>query len=177
MTELEIRSASPADAPGVAAVHVDSFLATYPHLPTTRRSATGGLEGRTARWGSLLLQPEPAHSVLVATAGGEVCGFVHLGPSPDDASGHVFSIHVSPRVTGNGVGSSLLGEAVAAMTRAGFADATLWVVAANRGARGFYERLGWREEPVRRSERLAVGDEEGDEVEVVRYRLDLGGGE
>ena len=176
MRDVEIRPASPADAPGIAAVHVDSFLATYPHLPVTRRSAATGIEGRRAVWDSLLRTPRPGHSVLVATEDGKVCGFVHLGPSPDDDTGHVFSIHVSPRMTGNRVGRRLLGEAVAILGEAGFGSISLWVVAGNHGARRFYERLGWREEPVRRHEPLAVGDEEGDEVEVVRYRRDLGDG-
>jgi ribosomal protein S18 acetylase RimI-like enzyme len=176
MTDIEIRPAAPADAPAIAAVHVDSFLATYPHLPFTRRSAAAGLEGRTAVWDSVLRSPRPGHSVLVATEDGDVDGFVHLGPSPDNDTGHVFSIHVSPKLAGQGVGRRLLGEAVALLGQAGFGRMSLWVVADNKGARRFYERLGWREEPVRRNERLAVGDEEGDEVEVVRYRLDLGDG-
>lgn len=177
MTEVDIRTASPDDAVDIAAVHVGSFVATYPHFPATHRSASTGLAGTVTVWDRLLARPQPGRSTLVATDNGGVCGFVHLGPSPDgdpDATGHIFSIHVSPELTGQGVGGLLMSEAVASLTGAGFRSASLWVVADNLAARRFYERLGWVEEGPSRREVLAVGDEEGDEVEVVRYRLDLG---
>lgn len=180
MRDLEIRSATPEDAADIAAVHVHSFVATYPHLPSTRSSAATGLAGRVVVWERLLRNPGSDGIVLVATDDGGIRGFVHVGAALDDdayGAGHIFSIHVSPEAKGGGVGRRLMDEAVAFLVQAGFRRATLWVVGGNRPARTFYERLGWQAEPLTRRQRLAVGDEEGDEVEVVRYCLELGDGQ
>lgn len=175
MNDADIRPASPDDAAAIAAVHVSSFLAAYAHLATTHRSAANGLAGRTEVWERLLRQTDGGHATLVATQDGAVCGFVRIGPSPDDdGAGHIFSIHVSPDMTGRGLGGRLMEAAVASLARAGFRRATLWVVADNPATRRFYERLGWQEEDVRSSQPLAVGDEKGNTVDVVRYRLDIG---
>lgn len=173
----EIRPATPEDAPDIAAVHVSSFVATYPHLPSTRSSAATGLAGRVELWNRLLRNLGTNGIVLVSTDADGMRGFVHAGASPDDDAhdvGHIFSIHVSPEAKGGGVGGRLMDEAVDFLVQAGFRRATLWVVSDNRHARDFYERLGWQAEPLTRRQRLAVGDEEGDEVEVVRYFRDLG---
>ncbi len=172
----QVRPASPADAAAIASVHVRSWLATYPHLPRTRRV------GEDARWEALwshrLEGTAGGQTVLVSTAGGLVTGFVYFGPSPDrdldpHLTGQIHSIHVDPAVTRQGRGGILMAAAVEALVAAGFSVATLWVVADNQAARGFYERLGWQPDGARRREMLAVEGEEGDVVEVVRYRHSL----
>jgi ribosomal protein S18 acetylase RimI-like enzyme len=107
-----------------------------------------------------------------------VRGFVLAGPTPDDdgdptITGQVLSIHVDPGAAGRGIGARLMAQAEGSLRAEGYAAATLWVVAENRRARRFYERLGWHVDGARRREVLAIEGEEGDEVEVVRYRLDL----
>lgn len=175
MNSAEIRPAAPDDAADIAEVHIRSFVATYPHHPATYASASTGLEERVQVWDRRLRQGE--RSTLVATAGDAVGGFVHLGPSPDrdadTATAQVYSIHVDPDLTGRGVGERLMAEAIVSLLEGGYRVATLWVVADNRDARRFYERRGWRLDGAERREKLAVGDEKGDEVDVVRYRLEL----
>lgn len=175
---LEIRPAVLDDAAEVAAVHIRSFAAAYAHLPRTRRAAEAGLAGRVAWWRSRLQQP--ADRTVVAYEGDRLKGFVVAGPSPDpdadEATSHVFSIHVDPGSTGQGIGRRLMQAAVGALADGEYSTATLWVVASNDRARRFYERLGWSLDGASRRERLAVGDEDGDEVDVVRYRLDLSAG-
>lgn len=175
----DIRIASERDAAGIAGVHVGSWLATYSGYATTRRATEVGLAGRVALWTRRLRSPEPGSFTLVATDGGRVRGFAHVGPTPDpdhdrNVTGHVFSIHVEPAFTGRGLGRRLLSRAVGSLRTNGYTAATLWVVAENRRTRRFYERLGWHVDGARRRELLAVEGEEGDDVEVVRYRLDLG---
>lgn len=173
----EIRPATPEDAADIAAVHVSSFVATYPHLPSTRSSAATGLAGRVVVWDRLLRNPGTNGVVLVSADADGIRGFVHAGASPDDDAhdvGHIFSIHVAPEAKGGGVGGRLMYEAIDFLVKADFRRATLWVVSDNRPARDFYERIGWQAEPLTRRQRLAVGAEEGDEVEVVRYFRDLG---
>jgi ribosomal protein S18 acetylase RimI-like enzyme len=87
--------------------------------------------------------------------------------------GQVLSVHVDPPVTGRGVGGALLDHAVATFRAAGFREATLWVVGDNPGARRFYERAGWRPDGNTRREPLAVEGEDGEDVMLIRYRVDL----
>lgn len=171
---MDIRPATAGDAAGIAAVHTDSFLATYRHLPVTRRAAETGLAERVGLWERRLRRED--RTTVVAAVGDRVVGFVHIGESPDpdeDRTGQVLSIHVSPGSRGNGIGTRLMAEAVAALEAGGYRHASLWVVADNQSARRFYERLGWDADGTSRREMLAVGDEEGDEVVVVRYRREF----
>lgn len=177
MRDPEIRRADPDDARAIAELHVRSFSSAYEHLPLTRRSAETGLEDRMDFWKSRLDRTGVA--TLVAVEEGEVIGFVHLGPSPDpdadESTGHIFSVHVEPSLTGSGVGGRLVEEAVRSLLRDGYGSVTLWAVGENQRAQRFYSRHGWRADGVSRVEKLAVGGEDGDEVEVVRYRRDLVG--
>lgn len=174
--EHQIRAAVAEDAPGIAAIHIRSWLATYPDLEKTRRSAETGLSKRIALWTRRL--SDPGLSTLVAVGSEGVLGFVHLGPSPDpdddpESTGQVLAIHVDPDLVGGGIGGLLMSHAIDSLRGSGYRDATLWVVTWNLRARTFYERLGWRLDGAARRETLAVEAEEGDEVEVVRYRLPL----
>ena len=60
------------------------------------------------------------------------------------AGGEVFAIYVDPACQGLGAGRRLLEAAARQLAEAGFAEASLWVLASNRAARGFYESQGWR---------------------------------
>ncbi|MEX0945924.1 MAG: GNAT family N-acetyltransferase, partial [Acidimicrobiia bacterium] len=101
-----------------------------------------------------------------------------VGPSGDedhndDGISQVFSIHVDPSRWGGGIGKRLLHHALGFLQSCGSKEATLWVVAGNDRARQFYETLGWHLDGLQRKEILAVEGPDGDEVDVVRYRLEL----
>ncbi len=55
-----------------------------------------------------------------------------------------------------------------ALARAGFTEATLWVLQGNAGAQAFYRAVGWSEDGLSRRE--VIG---GAELTKVRYRLRL----
>lgn len=180
--EVAVRGAQTADAPSIAVVHVDSFHAAYAGL--LPRETLGRLDvgARTRIWaGRIADAAESGRRVTVVEHSGRVVGFAYFGSSPDDDEvpgqiGHVYSIHTEPTLTGRGIGTVLMIHATKAMTVAGFSAATLWVVAENTRARGFYERLGWRFDDVSRTEVLGIEGEPGasSEVETVRYRIRLG---
>jgi ribosomal protein S18 acetylase RimI-like enzyme len=101
-----------------------------------------------------------------------------MGPSEDeDRTGHIFSIHVDPARWGRGFGKRLLARGLDFLKSSGYKEATLWVVTDNSRARTFYESLGWRLDGSERKETLAIEGMEGDEVTVVRYRLELNAAE
>lgn len=173
---IEIRAATVQDAGEIAQIHVDSFIDAYQRYPITVRSAELGLEQRAGEWRRLLSDADERNATMVAVVDDAAVGFVRFGPSPDDERiGHIFSIHVAPDVTGLGIGERLMTRAVDSLKDAGFTSVSLWVVSDNIGARRFYEKLGWRNEQETRREELAMADEEGDVVDVVRYEVDLGG--
>jgi len=116
--------------------------------------------------------------VTVAVENGAVAGFIYFGPSPDVEDdpvliGQILSIHVEPHLTNRGVGRRLLGHAVNQLADSGCSSATLWVVVSNEKSRHFYEALGWQSDGKHRWEELALEGEQGDQVEVVRYHLEL----
>jgi len=175
-SDVQIRLAQPSDAPSVARLHVASFLATYDHLPETRRVA-GEHEGEwEAVWSRRLGVASADHTTLVATIGKDLVGFVYIGPSPDpddDARrvGQILSIHVDPASTGRGVGRALMAEAIRILQGNGYRTASLWVVDTNARAKDFYGRLGWQPDGAHNTQRLSIDGKTGDEVEIVRYRL------
>ena len=81
----------------------------------------------------------------------------------------MFSLHVDPDLAGTGIGRRLIDAALRQLSADGCTLATLWVVVDNDRGRGFYERLGWRPDGATRREPLALDDDAGVEVEVVRY--------
>jgi len=174
MRAVEIRPAVPEDASAISELHTRSFQAAYAHLPETRRSLETGDERRVAYWEQLLERDD--ESTLLAIVDDRLIGFIRIGPSPDDDSdetpGHIFSVHVDPNLTGSGVGSQLVEAAMYAMSRS-HQTATLWALSENEPAHRFYERLGWCKDGAVRTERLSIGEEGGDDVEVIRFHLDL----
>lgn len=175
---VDVRLASVADAAAIAELHGRSFLATYPDLSRTIAGINEGLSRRVALWTDRLDNPPGHLATFVADEDYRVQGFVYVGPSHDEDhtggdTGHIFSIHVDPSCWGAGIGSLLLEHALGFLRSFGLREATLWVVAGNIRARHFYEALGWRLDGSQRHEILAVEGPVGDEVDVVRYRIDL----
>lgn len=175
---FDIRRASVADAEAIANLHGRSFLATYPDLEKTIAGINQGLSRRVTLWIERIESPPAGCATFVAQEDLRIHGFIHMGPSRDDddkrgGTGQIFSIHVEPPRWGSGIGNRLLDHALDFLRSSGFSEATLWVVAGNDRARKFYEALGWRLDGSQRREILAVEGPDGDEVDVVRYRLEL----
>lgn len=178
-----IRRATTPDADAIAAIHVRSWVATYERPPSDRGLDTD-IAHRTEVWRHRLDQQDRldqqniGRKILVASLDGAVAGFIYFGPSPDvqddpRKTGQIFSVHVEPAVTGRGVGRHLMKGAIDELRADGCTTATLWVLMSNQESRGFYETLGWRTDGKQRWEELAVEGEQGEQVEVVRYHLEL----
>jgi ribosomal protein S18 acetylase RimI-like enzyme len=174
MKDVDIRTARPDDASAISRLHTRSFRAAYEHLPDTRRSLEAGEERRSAFWQEILARKD--ESTLLAIVDDRLIGFIRIGPSPDDDSdettGHIFSVHVDPDLTGSGVGSQLVEAAVSALSRE-HRTATLWALRENEPAHRFYEHLGWRRDGAVGTEKLSIGEDDGDDVEVIRFHRDL----
>jgi len=124
-----IRRATPADAAGIAAVHVRSWRRDYADIVDAQFLAELDEEERTEKWRGYLEDDDVL--VWVAEEGGRIAGFASLH------DGKLTTLYVDPVAQGAGVGTRLLAEAEAAGAR------ELEVFEANGHGRQFYEARGW----------------------------------
>jgi ribosomal protein S18 acetylase RimI-like enzyme len=176
-SDVTIRNATSADAPAIAGIHVRSWIATYLR-PPSGRGIDRDIANRADLWERRLQQEGIDRQVCVAAENGAVVGFIYFGPSPDVEDnpllvGQILSVHVEPELTNRGIGRRLMGHAVNELAASGCSSATLWVVVSNEKSRHFYEAIGWQSDGKHRWEELALEGEQGDQVEVVRYHLEL----
>lgn len=174
---VSVRKATTADAPAIAGIHVRSWIATY-SKPPSGHGIDRDIAHRADLWERRLQEQGNDRQVGVAVENGAVAGFIYFGPSPDVEDnpvliGQIFSVHVEPELTNRGIGRRLIGHAVSELAASGCSSATLWVVVSNQNSRRFYEALGWESDGTQRWEELALEGEQGDQVEVVRYHLEL----
>jgi GNAT superfamily N-acetyltransferase len=169
---VQVRLAQVEDALGIATVHVRSWQSAYRGL--VPQDFLDGLDPtqRCMQWERVLTSQAERETTLVAEEAGEVVGFAHVCPSRDDQApstvGELTSVYLLAEAWGRGFGRDLMGSAVSAMREAGFAQATLWVLAGNHRARRFYEAAGWSTDGATKQDDLR-----GFVLEEVRYRLTL----
>jgi ribosomal protein S18 acetylase RimI-like enzyme len=168
-----IRPAAVADADAIAAVHIATWQDAYAGL--LPGDVLAGLDvGEWAqRWRNRLADPAEGVFVLVVDEGDRIGGFVSAGPSRDEfAGGEVYTIYVHPGYQGRGAGRRLLQAAMRQLASARFTVASLWVLAGNHPARGFYESQGWHADSTEKPWTHAGGDTATE----VRYVKILGAG-
>jgi ribosomal protein S18 acetylase RimI-like enzyme len=165
-----IRPAAVADAQAIAVVHVAAWQDAYAGLlPDDVLAGLTVSEWAERRQGQLASMAEGSF-VLVFDTGGRIGGFVSGGPSRDQfAGGEVYAIYVHPGGQGRGAGRRLLQAATRQLADLGFTAASLWVLADNHPARGFYESQGWHADGTAKPWTLAGGDS----VPEVRYVKNL----
>ena len=167
---MTLRRAQVADAEAIAGIAVRTWWHSHQDFVSPQALAERTVETQTPRWVARLQDPEL--EVWVAEAGGRVVGYAAFGASADpDAApltGALGALYVDPSAQGAGLGTRLLGHAVARLLERGFEQATLWTFEENRQARAFYEGRGWELDTG------AAGNEpEPWEEPAVRYRLEL----
>jgi GNAT superfamily N-acetyltransferase len=158
---IHVRSATEADAEGIARVHIETWQATYAGvLPDTfligmsqadmARQARANI---TAGAGSIVTLVVEHRGIA---ASGEILGFGSAGPARDVNllyDGEIYTLYIGSDWQGQGVGKMLLGALFRTLYERGMEDALLWVLAANP-SRFFYQHMGGV--PIgRREERLA----------------------
>lgn len=163
---MTVRPPDPGDAPGLAAVHIETWQHAYREI-FPEEFLSGLDRDSRERWFESRIQ-RAAGDLLVADAGNGPLGFCFYGDAPDPGWGEVYAIYVHPTHWGEGHGSALLSAAEDALSRLGFERSLLWVLEQNQGARAFYEKRGWiLGSPIRLEE---IG---GVQVTEVRYERAL----
>ena len=140
-----IRRATADDARAIAQVRVDAWRASYAGIVPAAYLAAMSADENAAQWRRILTAGPNTASVFVADDGASVAGF---------ASGHVLAeqkhgfdaelsaIYLRRDRQRAGTGRRLVAAVAAAQREHGARGLLTWVIAANRGARAFYERLG-----------------------------------
>ncbi len=161
-----VRVAVPADAGGIAGVHIATWQVAYQGVFSGDFLGSLDLEVRTGWWEALLLRGQRTTYVADGAAG--VAGFCLIGDADDERWGEVFAIYVHPQHWGQGMGRALLEAGEAHLAGDGFERSLLWVLEGNNRARAFYERQGWvKGKPIRLE---TIG---GTEITEARYEKAL----
>ena len=133
-----VRRAMPADALGIASVHVLAWVETYSHLVPADALARQSVTQRERRWTEIIAAGEIA--VWVAVDEERIVGFASSGPTRGDSPPtdlELEAIYVVASHHGSGAGQSLIDSAL------GGRAASVWVAEDNPRARRFYERNGF----------------------------------
>ncbi len=134
-----IRAASPADVPGIAQVHVDSWRETYTSILPQAFLDSLSVASREVQWSRSLAS---GNAVFVAEQHGETVGFSSSGPSRDPAyDGEIYTLYLLKRHQGTGLGRRLFQTSLEAQRSRGVRHILVWVLAANPTC-GFYSHLG-----------------------------------
>jgi GNAT superfamily N-acetyltransferase len=150
---VNLRRATPADAPAIAAVHVKSWQAAYRGLfPETVLDGLS-VADRQAQWTPRLTADD--RTIWVSEEAGRVTGFISLLPSRDaDAPpprfAEISALYVHPDVWGQRHGRALVEAVLAHVRRTPAESVIVWALTGNLGARHFYERLGFARDDGRR---------------------------
>ncbi len=124
-----LRPAAPADANAAADVYLASRKAFIAFAPLVHSDA------EVRQWITHLLIPSGGVTVAV---GDDVVGL--MATSREAGYGWVDHLYVAPAFVGAGIGSRLLGQAKSELG----SPIRLYTFQANRGARRFYERHGFK---------------------------------
>lgn len=162
-----LRAAGAGDELAVADVHVRSWRVAYRGLLPAEYLAGLDPRQRAARY--TFTDPDAVTpSTTVAVDEGAICGFATVGPSRDSdahGAGELYAIYVDPNCWHRGLGRALIDDARSRLASGGYAQACLWVLAANTRSRSFYRADGWLPDGGLRVENIGWAG-----VEELRYQ-------
>jgi ribosomal protein S18 acetylase RimI-like enzyme len=143
---MSIRDATPADAPAIARVHVDSWRATYRGLMPDDLLAGLSYERRVRQWAHAATRAGEGRGCLVVLDEGEagIVGFADGGDCRGEwgYDGELFAIYLAESHQGRGLGKALFFAIAERLAAQGKRSMLLWVLDTNALGRGFYEALG-----------------------------------
>ncbi len=150
-----IRRATPADAPGIASVHLAAWRTAYSGiLPEAYLLGLSMQEAESVHQRNLEESLDSDRSIWVFERAGHIEGYAATRPCSnpntdacvgaevdDHGAIELQALYVLPSLWGKGIGSRLMTHALTASGKN--AHAVLWVMERNDRSRRFYERKGW----------------------------------
>jgi GNAT superfamily N-acetyltransferase len=143
--EVSIRRATPGDAPAIARVRVDGWRTTYRGMIPDAYLDGMQVEASTAIWDRVLNAGANTTCVFVAAHGADVVGFSGgnlLRETNHGFDAELTAVYLRGEFQRAGLGRQLVGAVVGAQRGYGATGLIAWVIAGNKPAREFYERLG-----------------------------------
>lgn len=142
------RDAVADDLPAIDRVFRTSFCDTFAHLYRPNDLATFLAQFTPAAWREEF--DDPRYRFRVAELGGEIVGFVKLGPSAlpietDKRAIELRQIYILEEHHGSGIAAALTDWAIDEARQNGFEEIYLTVYVDNHRARRFYERYGFHQ--------------------------------
>jgi len=151
--DYTIRPATVEDAPGIAAVHVESWRTTYPGIVAQNYLDALSVEGLTAAWDRRLRREDRNFSIVVAESPARaLLGFTYGGPLREDQlsfDAELYALYLIRDAQGRGMGKRLVAAWAEHAVETGRRSGVVGVLTANPACR-FYERLGARPVKERR---------------------------
>jgi ribosomal protein S18 acetylase RimI-like enzyme len=144
-SSILIRPARADDAEAIARVRVDSWRETYRGMIPQSYLDAMQLDASRAMWEKVLNAGSNTVSVLVAEHGAEIVGFGsgNLLPEPKHGfTAELSAIYIRREFQHAGLGRRLVVETALSQRARGASSLIVWVIAGNKAARAFYERLG-----------------------------------
>lgn len=149
LSECRVRLAREQDIPALARVHVESWHFAYRGIIAPHNLAHTNLTRSLNRFRGYFWRDAQRFSLLHVLDGpAGVIGYVNSGISSGPelgGRGEIFELYLDPALVGRGGGRKLLSAALWALSGYRLLPAIVWVLADNRRARCFYERLRGRE--------------------------------
>ncbi len=151
-----IRTATAADAAGIATVHVETWRDAYAGLIPNEVLLKLSQRDHVAMWSAELARGRETNVVVAADGAGDgvvgfgSCGRARKGDLP--YAGEVYTLYVHPDFQEMGIGRRLLEALFRGLLEKGSGSALVWVLAGNP-ARFFYSAMGGAHVAVR-TERL-----------------------
>jgi ribosomal protein S18 acetylase RimI-like enzyme len=141
---VRFREGTEADAGGVAVLHADSWRRHYRGAYLDSYLDGDVVTDRVAEWGRRLAPPRLHQHTVVAEQEGEIIGFAHVVFDHDPRWGALLdNLHVTSRLKGLGIGTTLLSEAAQVLVEQRPSEALyLWVLEQNEAAQAFYASRG-----------------------------------
>lgn len=156
-----LRPATATDGSTIAEIQLAVWRTTYGHL---NPALVDGLDlARTAdNWARAAT--DPTHRLRLVERDGAVVGYAFSGPAggEPDGIGELHAIYLKVSAQGLGAGRLLAQDALTGLAETGYTECILWVAEGNPQARGFYQRLGFRQDS---------GLDTWRGLPVVRYRM------
>jgi uncharacterized protein (DUF952 family)/L-amino acid N-acyltransferase YncA len=136
----------PADAAGIARVHVETWRSTYQGIVPDEYLAGLSVAARQEFWEKLLSTLGPKDHVFVAEDGsGRIVGFTSGGQNRSELpyEAEVKAIYVLKESQGQAIGRRLFQASMDRLAQDGFRSFMVWVLERNPAC-GFYVHLGGR---------------------------------
>jgi len=145
MSGVSIRRATAGDAPAIARVRVDSWRTTYRGMIPDAYLDGMQVAASTALWDRVLNAGVNTTCVFVADHDQDVVGFGCGNLLREPKHGfdtELTAVYLRRDFQGAGLGRQLVGAVVEAQREVGATGLITWVIAGNKPAREFYQRLG-----------------------------------